>query len=686
MHQQKPLIEIQQQIFATAAHLQHGAAGQRFGRDGQRPAQRLADANALDAGASDPVGKTQAGNFDFGQFRHGNVEWSVPARSAKALNYDDSMTAMPCRSRLASALSLILLTSVALAQPADPAAPESPAPIVESAAQAAARAQASALTAELFYEVLMGELTTRSGDAGAGFALVLDAANKTRDAQLYQRAVEIALQSRSGNAALSAARAWKQALPDSREARRFELQILIALNRIGETAELLRLELAATPREEHPALMSVIARSYARGTDKKLAASVVEQALVDELRDPSTAALAWTTVGRLRLVAGDSAGALEAAQKGQQADVKADGPPILALDLIDPAQPEAELLVKRYFAAATPALPELRSAYARVLVEQRRFADATAELSALTRAQPALAEPWLLLGSLQAQARDDAAAERSVKRYLELASSQKDSEERKRSETQAFFLMSQIAERRKDYAAADSWLARVDNTDDLIASQARRAALMARQGKLAPARELVRNLPERSADDRRQKFQAELQLLRDARQYQAAYDMLVTAVAGAPTDTDLLYDQAMIAEKLNRLDEMERLLRRLMELKPESQNAYNALGYSFADRNVRLEEARTLIRKAVQLAPEDPFIADSLGWVEFRLGNMDEAKRILEEAYRKRPDPEIGAHLGEVLWAAGQRDRAVTVWKESVLADADNETLQETLKRLRIKL
>ena len=596
------------------------------------------------------------------------------------------MTATPRRSHLASALSLILLTSAALAQTGDPAAPQSPAPIVDSPAQSAARAQASALTAELFYEVLMGELTTRSGDAGAGFALVLDAANKTRDPQLYQRAVEIALQSRSGNAALSAARAWKQALPESREARRFELQILIALNRIGETAELLRAELAATPKEEHPPLMNVIARSYARGTDKKLAASVVEQALVDELRDPSSAALAWTTVGRLRLVAGDTAGALEAAQKGQQADVKADGPPILALDLIDPAQPEAELLVKRYFTAANPPLPDLRSAYARVLVEQRRYADATTELSALTKAQPALAEPWLLLGSLQAQARDDAAAERSVKRYLEQAGSQKDAEERKRSETQAFFLMSQIAERRKDYAAADSWLSRVDNTDDLIASQARRAALMARQGKLAPARELVRSLPERSADDKRQKFQAEVQLLRDARQYQAAYDMLVTAVANAPADTDLLYDQAMIAEKLNRLDEMERLLRRLMELKPESQNAYNALGYSFADRNVRLEEARTLIKKAVQLAPEDPFIADSLGWVEFRLGNMDEAKRILEEAYRKRPDPEIGAHLGEVLWAAGQRDRAVTVWKEAVLADADNETLQETLKRLRIKL
>ncbi len=162
--------------------------------------------------------------------------------------------------------------------------------------------------------------------------------------------------------------------------------------------------------------------------------------------------------------------------------------------------------------------------------------------------------------------------------------------------------------------------------------------------------------------------------------------MLAKASADEPDNGDLLYDQAMVAEKLNRLDEMERLLRRLMVLKPESQNAYNALGYSFADRKIRLEEARTLIQKAVQLAPEDPFIADSLGWVEFRLGNNAEATRILEAAYKKQPDPEIGAHFGEVLWTAGDKDRAMRIWKESALADAENETLQETLKRLRVKL
>ena len=553
-------------------------------------------------------------------------------------------------------------------------------------------AQASALTADLFYEILMGELTTRSGDPGSGYALVLDAARRLRDGRLFQRAVEIALQSRSGDAALAAARAWQETLPNSRDARRIELQILIALNRIGETVEPLRAEVAATSQIERPLLMAVIARNYSRASDKKLAASVVERALVDELKSPTTGGLAWATVGRLRLNAGDNSGALEAARKGQEIDPASDAPAGLALELIDPGQPLAEPIVTRYLASNTKATPELRIAYARVLVENRRYADAGAQLQTLTTARPELAEPWLLLGSLQMQARQDAAAETSLKRYVELASSQgkdKDKDidpaDRKRGVTQAYLALSQLSERRKDFTGAERWLARIDSIDELTVAQTRRAGLLARQGKLPQAREVIRGLPERTPEDKKQKFLAEVQLLRDAKQYQAAFDMLVQASAAAPDDGDLVYDQAMVAEKLNRLDDMERLLRRLIQLKPESQNAYNALGYSFADRKIRLDEARTLIQKAVQLAPEDPFIADSLGWVEFRLGNTAEAIRILEAAYKTRPDPEIGAHFGEVLWTVGQKDRAVTIWKEALLSDAENETLQETLKRLRVK-
>ena len=173
--------------------------------------------------------------------------------------------------------------------------------------------------------------------------------------------------------------------------------------------------------------------------------------------------------------------------------------------------------------------------------------------------------------------------------------------------------------------------------------------------------------------------------MRANKQYRSAYDLLKSAVAANPEDTDLLYDQAMMAEKLGDLDEMERLLRRLMVLKPDNQNAYNALGYSFADRKVNLNEARSLIQKALKLVPNDPFISDSLGWVEFRMGNMAEARRILEDAYKSRPDAEIGAHLGEVLWASGERERAMDIWKKASTTDADNDTLQDTLKRLRVK-
>ncbi|WP_395317284.1 tetratricopeptide repeat protein [Variovorax sp. UC74_104] len=618
------------------------------------------------------------------------------------------MNLSPRRHRLAAAASLALLACAVQAQSSDPAAPTSPIPAIERPAQsrpaarprpAAAKEAAepaplqSALTADLFYEILMGEMTARSGDPGSGYALVLDAARRLRDGKLFQRAVEIALQSRSGDAALAAARAWQESLPNSRDARRIELQILIALNRISETVEPLRAEVAATSQIERPLLMAVIARNYSRASDKKLAASVVEQALVDELKSPTSGGLAWATVGRLRLNAGDASGALEAARKGQEIDPASDAPPALALEMIDPGQPLAEPIVTRFLNNNPKASPDLRVAYARVLVENRRYSDASAQLQALTTSRPELAEPWLLLGSLQMQARQDAAAETSIKRFIELSGNPKsgaskdadDAADRKRGVSQAYFALSQLAERRKDYAAAERWLSRVDGPDELVAAQTRRATLLARQGKLPQAREIIRGLPERTADDKKQKFLAEVQLLRDAKQFQAAYDMLAQASAASPDDGDLVYDQAMVAEKLNRLDDMERLLRRLIELKPQNQNAYNALGYSLADRKIRLEEARTLIQKAMQLAPEDPFIADSLGWVEFRLGNTAEAIRILEAAYKTRPDPEIGAHFGEVLWTSGQKDRAVTIWKEALLSDAENETLQETLKRLRVK-
>ena len=568
-------------------------------------------------------------------------------------------------------------------------APEPAVPGLAEDKAAQAAAPSSALDSALFYQLLVGEITTQDGEPAAGFALMLDAARKTNDAQLYQRATDIALQSHSGDAALQAANAWKQAQPASREANRYVLQILIALNRIADTAAPLKTEIELAPDAERTAVLAAVPRAYARVTDKKLASTTVQEALGNYLNPPASASLAsaaWITVGRMRLAAGDNSGALEAAQRGQAVDARNEGPALLALELMAPKLPEAEALVQKYLAGNTHAAPEIRMTYAQVLLDSQRYAEAAAQLQIVTREKPDYPEGWLVLGSLQLQDNQFAQAQTSLERYVALAQSQGAGAERSRGLAQAYLSLSQLAEKRKDYAEAENWLRKIDSASDLAQAQTRRASILASQGKLEQGRQLIRQLPERSPADARLKLNAEVALLREFKQYQSAHDLLAQALVKTPNEADLIYDQAMMAEKLGRLDQMERLLRQAIAQKPDYHHAYNALGYSLAERSIRLPEARELIRKALTYAPSDPFIKDSLGWVEFRMGNKAEAAQIFEAAYKTKPDAEIAAHFGEVLWSMGQRERALAIWKEGKLLNPDNETLLETLKRLRVKL
>ena len=568
-----------------------------------------------------------------------------------------------------------------------PAFPANAAPI--SAAITKSLSAVSALDAELFYRLLIGEMTVREGDPAAGFALMLDSARKTNDAQLYQRAIEIALQSRSGEAALQAATAWRQSQPNSKEPTRYLLQILIALNRIQDSQELLKKSLELTPLAERSQAILAIPRAYARVSDKKLASTVIENALSTYVINPTTAVAAWTSIGRVRLADGDLAGALQAAQKGQAADIEAAGPVLIALELMSSKLPAAESLIKKYLSDNPKPIPEIRMNYARSLLDAQRYSEATAEMREVIRNRPDFAPAWLVLGSLQMQDSQLAMAQTSFERYvtLSLAAAQKsEDDEPDRGLAQAYLSLAQIAEKRKDFVAAEAWINKIENAGEMLQAQTRRASILASGGKLAEGRALIRGLPERNPGDAKLKLLAEVSLLRDLKQNKLAYDLLAQATEAAPNDTDLLYDQAMMAEKLDQLPEMERLLRRIIEIKPEAYSAYNALGYSLADRNTRLPEAKKLIQKALEFVPNDPYIRDSLAWVEFRMGNLMESAKIFADAFKSKPDAEIAAHYGEVLWAMGQRDKALSIWREGQLLNPENETLLETLKRLKIKL
>lgn len=574
----------------------------------------------------------------------------------------------------ASLFSLTAAATTAAIQPAE-SATDTQQEISNSDARAA-------LDAELFYEILLGEITTSGGDSGSGYALMLEAARRSGDSQLYRRAADIALQSRAADAALIAVNAWKQAHPASREANRYALQILIALNRIAETPQLLKQELAQSPPRAKAATLQAIPQLYGRASDKALAASVVEQALADELIHPAAGPLAWTAVGRMQFAAGNKSAALKAAREAQTLDPLSDGAALLSLQLLDDGVADAEPLVARYLAGQP--VPEIRMAYVRTLLGLQRYADAGTQTAAILRDTPDLPEAWLVQATLQLQSNRLGDAEASAQRFIQLLNALPDGDPRRSALTQGYLLLAQIAEKQGHYPQAEAWLSKIDNASALLSAQHRRASLLARQGKLSEARALLQQVPAKTPEDQRAKFLAEVQLLRDAGQYKLALDVQGQAVKAFPQDNELLYDQAMLAERAGDLAGMEQLLKTLIARQPDYHHAYNALGYSLAERGIRLPEAKQLIAKALEFAPGDPFITDSLGWVEFRLGNHREAARLLEEAFKKQPDAEIAAHLGEVLWTLGERDRAAAVWKQGVQLNPDNATLRDTLTRLRV--
>lgn len=548
----------------------------------------------------------------------------------------------------------------------------------------------STLDAPLFYQLLIGELQLREGEPGAAFEVLLDAARRTRDEQLFRRATDIALEARAGERALMAARTWRAAMPYSSESHRYVIQILLALNRPTETVEPLRSLLRLSPDADRPGAIASLPRLFGRTSERRQAGGVIDQVLADYAKEAGPSQLpALVSMGRGWLLAEDPDRALALAEQAHRLDPASDGPPLLAIELLA-SRPAAEAIVQGHL-KAQPADTPIRVLYAQALAAAQRYPEAVTQLEALTRETPDNPQPWLTLGALHLELRHPVEADAALRRFIELIEVTPPGEHeepgaRQEALTQAWLMLSQAAEQRGELQEAETWLSKVESPQRALEVQARRAVLMAQQGRVDEARELVRAVPENDPQDARAKLLAEVSVLREVRRWPEAYEVLGLANERYPDDPDLLYEQSMLAEKLDRFDEMERLLRRVIEIKPENQHAYNALGYTLADRNQRLPEARQLIEHALQLAPGEPFITDSLGWVEYRMGNHSEALRLLRQAYAARPDTEIGAHLGEVLWITGERDEARRIWAEAKQRDANNDVLRETLARLQVNL
>jgi tetratricopeptide (TPR) repeat protein len=539
----------------------------------------------------------------------------------------------------------------------------------------------SNLNAQWMFEIVLGEMYNLQGSTAKGYSLLLDVAKKSGDEKLFERAIELALQARSGEAALEAAKAWSNSNPAAKGAQLYIFQILLALGRVNESEPALKKFLQLTPQNDLPETLRSIPHQFSRVENKAAAAQIVEEALENFKSSKTLGATAWSVIGQMRLMAKNPDGSMQALSKGHAVEPNSAEPLWLALALMEDKNTQAEDFLNEVLKTNSSSMGlDFKLSHARVYLSQMRLSEGISELNLLVSEHPTFAKAWIFLASAQSEKGRDLLARKAWMNYLDLVQTQTDLPSLEVD--QAYLGLAQIETKQGHWTQALAWLEKVKNEKNATAATIQKAQIWNHQGKSQDAGALLENLPEDSDGASRVKLLAKVQLLRDQNEALKALKLLKQAIQSDPESDELAYEVAMTYEKLGLLADMEKVLLEIMAHTPTYQAAYNALGYSLAEHNQRLPEAKALIVKALQLTPEDAFIMDSLGWVEFKLNHPQEALAILKKAYELRSDSDIAAHLGEVLLALGQTVDARLVFKEGLQNSPLNTTLAETIKRL----
>ena len=548
---------------------------------------------------------------------------------------------------------------------------------------AGAPAVKSGLTADLMYRILIGDVAMQRGEPAVAARAYFEAAREARDPVLARRATEIGLMARQKGLAVEAAKLWSELDPSAERPK----QVIATAGSGGgarssdagddelktQLDKALAAQAAASPAalaEAFLQLNNLLAQESDRAATYKLIAAVAEPyptvpeahyavalaALHAGLKDMGMRASAMRSVDRAL-----------ALKPGWERAV------VLKSEILAVESPAAAIAFLEGAVKADPASKPLSGALAQLYIEQKRYADARAMFERLWEQDKSAREFEFGAAVLSVQMKDWATAERLL---LDLKSAGYG------ENGVVEFHLAQVAEEQGRYDLAIERYRAVPEGERQWQGRLRIAAVMAKQQRVDEARKYLRELPAVTIDEKVQVRQTEAQLLRDAGEYAAAYKLLTQALDDFPDNPDLLYDTAMVAEKLDRIDVAEARLKRLIELSPDNAQALNALGYTLVDRTTRTQEGHALIEKALKLSPDDPFILDSMGWALFRLGKLDAAETYLRRAMAERPDAEIAAHLGEVLWVKGDRASAKEVWQSQLKSTPDNPVLLDTVRRL----
>ena len=517
------------------------------------------------------------------------------------------------------------------------------------------------------FQVLVAEMALQLGDTNLATKAYSDLSLRTRDPRVLERTVEIAGYARRFDIALEAAKLWLDVEPDSVRAQQMLTSMLIMSNRMDELAPTL-IRMLEMDRAALGANLLGLNRMFARNEDRVAVFNLIEKVCRPFFGVPEAhyaVAIAASSAAMHERAQAEVNRALELRPEWEMAA-------LLQAQIAARTSAAQAIAYLQAFVERNPMARDAHLQLARALVGEKRYDEARQHFNQLLKGFPDNPDVVYPVALLALQQNDLAVAETQFNHLLTLDIPDK---------SIAYYYLAQIAEEKGKLDEALGLYAKVESGDQMVQARMRSAQILAGQGKLDDARKL---LSEASTGSEGQSIQfaiAEAALLRKAKQPQAAFDLLDARLETQPDNAELLYETALLAERLDQLEIMERRLRRVIELQPEHGQAYNALGYSFADRGIRLPEARELIDKALALMPNDTFILDSLGWVQYRQGDLAGALATLERAYGMRDDPEIGAHLGEVLWAIGRKDDAQKLLRAAQKKHPDNEPLADAVKK-----
>jgi len=523
----------------------------------------------------------------------------------------------------------------------------------------------SGLSGQVVYQALLAEVALQRGKSEFASDAYADLARRTRDPAIIARAVEVAGQARRVELVLALARLWVEVEPASTRAQQVLAGIQIMSNRLDGLAPQLISMLQKDPATL-PANLVALNRMFARSPDRQAVLAVVSQVCAPFYGLPE----AHYAVAVAASSAGQEARALTEARRALELRPDWEAAVLLEAHILAHKPRAAAISTLQGFLARNPKSPDVQLQLARLLVGEKRYSEAKRHFDQLLQSYPNNPDVVYPVALLALQENDVALAEKQLRHLLTLDLPNRSA---------PYYYLGQIAEDGKRLDEALAYYGQVGPGEQYLPAQVRSAAIVARSGKLDEARSLLQQAAASRPELSVQLVLAEAALLRDAKQTEAALAVLEHERKPQPLQPELLYESALLAERLGNMEVVESRLRKLIELQPDNPQAYNALGYTYADRNIRLAEARQLIEKALQLAPDDGHILDSMGWVLYRQGDLEGALEYLQRALAKRHDAEIAAHLGEVLWTLGRRHEAQRIMLEAQKRDPSNDALNEAI-------